>query len=252
MVITIKNDQVEWGHDKVPLDKFCVLVAQNTVHGLRDTPIPDQVRWIVEQGKYAIYIIELQPELRSVLWKEEDGCNCLDCVQSRGYEIEADIRTIATPYVVLKAFFYKNQLVTAEVYYRNEPLKSIEDELYLTNLKNMMNQANAPGYMCIDGVNYQIGTPREEVLGILVNHLWSGEFNDELSTTFGEFCSWTKDKRLKSIEDWEAASKADPEFVLGVEWRPAGVTVRKIIENSLKNTQSFGQKALGNLVLKAR
>lgn len=236
MVITIRDQIVEQGKKKMPIDKFCGLVQQHCVSGLRDEPIPDHVRWIVESGRHAVYILELQPELRTVLWVDDPECT--------GDGIPY---TIATPYVVLQVPFHENGIYChVRVFYRNQPLQSIDDELYHTNLHNINSG------LCLDGLKYPAKSSRAEVLGELVNHLWSGEFNRETGNLFELFAQDGNDQRLTSIENWQKASQADPKFVLGVNWFPVQMTVKQCIQSHLSIfcPQFAISKQLGNLILK--
>ncbi len=251
MVITIRDKIVQRGRKKMGVSQLCRLIAQHTISDMSDKPIPDNVRWLCESGKHAVYIIELQPELRSILWT--------DYPHNEWYEEDdavAGTYTVATPYVILKVPFYKSRILgDVEVFYRNQPLQSIDDELYHTNLHNVKQFYSSKGYLCCDGLTVSPGLDRAEVLGELVNHLWSGEFNLELGQNFENFANSGHDKRLATIDAWQAASLADPKFVLGVKWLHANVTVRDLIEIHFRN-QAIGvspasSSQLGNLILSA-
>jgi hypothetical protein len=62
------------------------------------------------------------------------------------------------------------------------------------------------------------------------------------------------DPRVTDVERWQDESRKDPNFILAVKWRPAGVTVRDIVDASLRALHvtpvSDTAEALGNLLLK--
>ncbi len=258
MTITITGKTVVMGWEHMPVDKFCQLIAdKSAITGMRADPIPDNVRWIAESGDHAVYVVELQPELRTVNWA--------DYYDDDDEEHEAQKYTIATPYVILRVPFYKNIIKgCVEVFYRNAPLKSIDDELYRTNLRNVCMGDGIHYYasLCIDGLQTDSSMSRNEVLNELVNHLWSGEFNKELGSEFE--CMSHEDKRLSSIERWQKESIKDPKFVLGVKWLPAmntcgtphQATVKDSISLHFKHytggTSPASATALGNLMLKGK
>ena len=239
MKIIIEDKEVRRGGKKMQVDQFCRVIAAETVTGMRNEPIPDNVRWVCEKGDRAVYIVELQPELRTILWG--------------GAENSGLPYTVATPYVVLKVPFIGNALYYPSVFYRNEPLQSINDRLYHSNLKNVA-YCGEPliNYLCLDGLRHSTDWKREQTINELVNHLWSGEFNDEMSShQFGR----EGDDRLQTIQGWQKASKEDPEFVLGVNWKPTTATVKTAIEaffdQYCSGTVPQGSNQLGSLLLAA-
>jgi hypothetical protein len=123
------------------------------------------------------------------------------------------------------------------VFYRNQPLQSLDDKLYLTNLFNIGGSS-----LCISGLQNKFRS-HSQALSELVNHLWAGEFNRDLDGNFG---TWGP----ASIEEWEELSQADPQFVLKVNWRSSDCTVRSLLGPVLSYAPHANQ--LGNLILSAR
>lgn len=251
MEITLEADKALIGPKKtVPIQQFCRVVADNCVTGMSDKPIPDNVRWIVESGDRAVYIVELQPELHSIECYF-GVCPCSEC-RENGTNGEQGRFTIATPYVILKVPFHKNRLQEyTEVFYRNRPIESLDDELFLTNLPNTANGGGeSHGWMCMDGVKTKTSMTREQVLGVIVNHLWCGEFNNEISSSnFHNFMDC--DKRLSSMAAWQEASLKDPSFVLGVNWESCRHTIGDAIRKHFSSPGPANVTRLGDLVLKA-
>jgi hypothetical protein len=211
---------------------FCGLVSQNTVTGLRDEPLPDNVKWVIEVSNKTMYVLEFPPELRNVLWEDDYG-----------YSRQ---RTIATPYVVMAVLFYEPGHMCAAIYYRNKPIKSLDDKLYYTNLYN-----TSSGAVCLDGLKPQYDWSHTQALSELVTHFWGGEFNQEITTNFFEAREYSNDERISTIERWEEESKRNPKFVLDVKWPKAHETLRTLAYDWLPGSISHA-KHLGNLILAAK
>ena len=180
--------------------------------------------------------MEFQPELRTITWDQ------------RPY-------TVATPYVVMKFPFLGNTIHgSVEVFYRNEPLQSIDDQLCFTNLMNICHLGSTRAHLCISAIQSGFGgLSREKIMSEIVNHLWSGEFNRRHGYDRSYFKA-ENDSRLQSMSDWQKFSKEDPEFVLGVKWLPA-ITIRYLTEMHFSNyvggSAPESTKHIGNLLLKA-
>lgn len=235
MDITIYGSEVHCG--KVTLgkpttsvSKFCQAIQESRITGMDPEPIPDCVKWICRKGPRAIYILELKPELRLVNWGA-DGYQ--DDEGNWNYEHDQDSTpyTVATPYVVMATIFTQGRAYGDPLtFYRNEPLKSLDDPLFQTNLMNVGSQ----GYTCVHPEITKHMSVAEQ-LGEIVNAFWSGEFNGHMSgSNWHDYLEDGSDSRLKSIESWQAASLKDPKFVLDVEWMGGSHwTPRNIIKDNL-------------------
>lgn len=260
MDITLKGthaqvgEKIILGTTNIPISKFCQVIAGECVTGMNPEPIPDNVRWVVERGPFAFYVLEFQPELRTVNWGEDgysvgDGGD--DWIFEKGQG--ASPYTVATPYLVMTVPFYHNNLYGSPcVFYRNEPLGSLDDPLCMTNLFNVSGSA------CLGNPNldYQ-KMSRHEVLNEIVHTWWSGEFNGHMpGSDWHRFTDHTSDTRLLSIEAWQEASLADPQFVLGVNWLKTNYTLRNMIKSSFHNISGGlapgTSTQLNNLLLMAK
>jgi hypothetical protein len=71
--------------------------------------------------------------------------------------------------------------------------------------------------------------PLAEQMEALLNFFWETGFNLDIERNGFERAK-TLDPRIASLEAWEAASKADPLFPLGIRWEPAGCTPRQVLD----------------------
>ncbi len=253
MVITLEDKVVKRGKQQMQVNQFCELIAQNCVTGLRDEPIPDNVRWIVESGHRAVYIVELQPELRQLIWNNHGAHRNYE---THEYREIGTRHTVATPYVVLMIPFLRNKINGSmdrpvRVFYRNEPLTSIDDPVLSSNLNNVLPTGygtRESGCLCLDRLDVNSEMSRAEVVSAVVNHLWGGEFNMEYASNFAYVADLVKDQRISNIHEWEAESKKNPGFVLDVKWPETKITIRTLINQELANNHHD----LGKLILKAK
>jgi hypothetical protein len=244
---------------RLELQSFCQAVAETTVQGFEDEPNPDHVVWNVRCGPLRVMIAQLKPELRLVRWLRADS------PVPFGPGSLTSQRQLATPYVILKVPFLREQLLPrVEVFYRTGPLRSKDGPggaLFFPNLFNVSPRC----YDCISWFCTQYlplrKLPQGTAAGLdaIIHHLWGGEFNasseeHEGQSTFGLTVREQVDERVASVERWEAESQKDPRFVLSVSWLDAGLSVAQLIEREMKFHQitAFPStvRRLGNLILR--
>jgi hypothetical protein len=221
---------------RATLSGFSRGITHASVVGLDDESIPDHVKWQVRCSQLTVCIVELSPALRPLKWIDEQHSPV-----PFGPNATYQERRLATPYVVLKVPFLKGRLVSrVELFYRNGPLRRLDDELYWCNLLNVSpNAYGCTAWVCIQYLKSErIGSGITNGLDALVHHLWGGGLNrsseeHEGSSAFSKCQQDAVDPRVTDVERWEAESVLDPRFVLGVPWKPAGMTVRRLIESEL-------------------
>jgi len=261
--ITLSGSEVVAFEKKYKVDAFCKLITENTVSGLYPEPIPDNVKWIVRSGKVEVYILELKPELRRVQWIAEGSTKA---EKSDGKGNGYTFRRLATPYVVMSVPFVNGQLQPLlELFYRTEPLKSLDDKLSVCNLLNVSQGARVEGgygfknWVCTQYLEIPAGAPRADVLSEIISHVFGGGFNrssdhDEGASGFSVYESAKDaDLRVRDVNKWEAESLKDPGFVLDVNWLDAKATPRDLIEFRMKQFKAepapSNSKTIGNLLL---
>jgi hypothetical protein len=219
----------------LPVPEFSRVVTESTVYGMQDEPLADNVKWAIHCGHLTVIIVEFKPEVRLVKW--------VTAASPARYGPEAvySNRRLATPYVVLKVPFRSGRVMPrVEVFYRNEPLSSLEGpggELFFPNLLNV----SPVSHGCISWFCTQYLDRAEPTVGIaqglngVSHHLWGGAFNEsseahEGKSGFSLTAERRIDPRVTNIDRWEAESSKDPRFVLGVNWLTTAHTVRQLLE----------------------
>jgi hypothetical protein len=160
---------------------------------------------------------------------------------------------LALPFVVVIAIFLPTRNGTAalsdanECFFRNERLRSLDDELRypaLLNCSRFADEADHPlSWICTQhldrstfaGDGQDLNAVVETSLRGLVTHLLESAFN--LSSDVHEAASWFSetvrrrvDPRIASVEAWQEASREDPCFAVDVDWLPTGRTVRGVLD----------------------
>lgn len=220
---------------KADLETFIHNLCQANLQGFDPESLADNVKWKVVSGPATVCIVELKPQLRRLMWIAKNS------PVPYGPTAVYQERRLATPYIVLKVPFLKGKIIgRAELFYRNEPLRTLGDQLYWSNLLNVSPNA----YGCIAWVCTQyLGSEKVQPgitggLDALVHHLFGGGFNQsserhEGASAFSKAQSDRIDPRVTDADRWEAESVKDPRFVLSVRWKPIGMTVGQLIQTEL-------------------
>jgi len=209
--------------------------------------LPDGVKAVISRGRVTIWIHQTPPGVHNLRWIAEDS--------ETPYGPGTTYREvkIALPYVVVLAVFQRDprgrlQLAHAnECFFRNEPLRSLDDELLYPALLNCSKHENPEGrplaWICTQHMNVgalakeQDGNRRlRSGMDTLLHCLFDAGFN--YSSEHHEGASWYTasrelDERIGTVEGWEEATREDPFFATGIPWHPTGHTVREVAERIL-------------------
>ncbi len=264
--ITFHDKHVKMDGKKIGVEAFCGLVSKNTVSGMHDDPIPDNVKWVVRSGALTVYILELKPELRMVRWVNEKKGRSI--ASAKGDENGYEQRKLATPYVVMSVPFTNGQLHSqVELFYRNGPLTSLDDPLFMCNLLNVSMGSRVEGHsgfktwVCTQYLNTGGCKGTTDILNEIVSHVFGGGFNRssdacEGASGFSTYEASHSDERVRNVDRWEKESEKNPRFVLDVDWIKAKATPRDLIQFRMRQ---FGMaqapadaKAIGNIMLASK
>jgi hypothetical protein len=197
-------------------------------------PLPDSVRFVRRRGDHVLVVLELRPQYRQVRWIKDSS--------EAPYGPRADYQTVrlAFPYVVLFILFSGGNLSNyQQAYYRNAPIRSLKDSLFLSNLRNCTRRGGLACWLCITHTGESLivaHLPWDQKIGLFVEYFWTRAFNKspEASDLISQ---WTRlrdlDPRIGSIENWEKASAEDHSFPLKVEWPPAASTIEEVMDTML-------------------
>jgi hypothetical protein len=217
---------------EVALRDLLGVIASSPDRSQRDTTVflPSQARYVLVRGASTGLAVELPPEVRQVTWSPS----------KMGTGGENTSHWLAFPYVIHACIFYNLQgdeayrggLEEMRVFYRNAPLRSPEDALYIPNLFNVQVDPTLTSNCraCLRGHPEDVqNLPLAEQMEVLLNFFWASGFNLDVESN-GFQRARTLDPRVSSLEAWEEASKADPLFPLRIPWEPAGCTLRQVMD----------------------
>lgn len=211
-------------------------LQQTSVQGLDGEALADNLKWKVTSGPLTVCVVELKPQLRRIMVIEADS------PMPFGPEGNYREHRLAFPFVILKVPFLKGKVVgRVELFYRNEPLRDLGDELCWPNLLNVSPHAyGCVAWLCTQYLRQERPAPGITAgLDAVIHHLFGGGFNlssemHEGLSCFSKARADRIDARVTDLDRWEAESLLDPRFVLQVEWKPVGLSVRQLIETELK------------------
>jgi hypothetical protein len=205
--------------------------------------IPRGVEWMDTRGPMTIWAHVTPPRVYNFQWVAPDS--------PVRFGSGAKYRPVqlALPYLVVMAVFEDGVLSGVnECFFRVAPLDDETDELLYPALLNCSRFEPPDGkplsWICTakldTGPVRRCRDPKKRMrvgLKALLHCLLDAGFN--YSSDDHEFSSWFTestrvDPRVKTVEDWEQASK-DPLFVLDVPWLKTGKSVRQVADRIFAN-----------------
>ena len=239
------------------LEKFLeVLPRFNGQPEDQDWILPDGIKLVKTRGSVTVLVYERPPQVYNLKWIADDS----PAPFGRGTKYRT-VR-IALPYLIVLAVFERARGTriqlsqTNECFFRNTPLKSIQDELLypaLLNCSKIATEAGQPlSWICTAKMDLRaVARERDENkrmregLRTLLHCLLETGYNH--SSEHHEKSSWftestTVDPRVSTIENWEKATKEDQLFVLDVPWLRTGLTLGLTIDRIFQNLGAFHPK----------
>jgi hypothetical protein len=235
----------------MPLDALLARVAARRMD-TGGVVLADGIKAVLTEGGITIWVYESPPRIYRFLWIAPDS----PAAFGPGAKYRA-VR-IALPYLIVLAVFAAQangqlQLTGAnECFFRVEPLRSLDDALRYPALLNCSRFQPPEGrplaWICTQHLQHtpamrdpDLNKGMAASFAALRRHLLESSFN--LSSEHHEFSSWftasrQADPRINTVEAWQAATAADPLFVLEVPWLETGHSVRQVAERIFTQQQA--------------
>jgi hypothetical protein len=190
-------------------------------HGaFNDGALPLGTRFDFSDQNRTVLVVEESPQTRTVRF-DQSFFN-----QIEKNKANKETYLLAFPYVVYVILYNKrNGDVRMSIFYRNSSLTRFDDELFEVNLPNING-----GSVCFGSASLQNGSLLQVTQSAIAG-FWQSNFNSDYPGGYREM----KDRRpteFRSVADWEASSKANPLFVLSVDWRRL-YTVKQFVSDCL-------------------
>lgn len=201
---------------------------------VKETPVvwAEGTKVAYTKGIRTVVVIEQKPQVRTVtfdseLVKTQAVANHAQGSTSHGWRF-----TLAFPYVYFVVVFDRGKYTYHELYFRNKPLTSMREHIYLAPIPNVWREKDKKiKNMCM-GDGFKQAVDGEMTIArqceIVVSDFWQRVFSKDLGNGEPE----KVDKRIKNYAVWQDNSKADPLFVLTVQW-PKGKTMKGVLETAL-------------------
>ena len=208
--------------------------------------LPAGIKCVLSQGPITLWFYEQSPRVHQLSWIASDS--------PKPFGEGAKYRKvrIALPYLVIVGTFARDGagfpriLCKDECFFRNEPLKSVDDELCFPALLNCSKWEDRDGmghplsWICTQylkktnqmsrpnpGDRFQAGFEAVRYCLLETSFNLSSEHHED-NSWFSE--SRKIDPRIKTVEEWEKNTAKDPLFVLDVPWIKTGYSVRKLAD----------------------
>ena len=214
-----------------------------------DVVLPDGIKCAFSQGPWTVWVHQTPPQVFNFKWIAK--------ASPAAYGTGTAYRNvrIALPYLITLAVFGPGEHGRAqmghsnECFFRTEPLDGVDEELFYPALLNC-SKYNPPDGRPLSWICTQNLDPNQFV-NIADNNLrmraaFRGLMHCLLETGFNysserhEGASWfgestRVDRRVSTVENWEAATAKEPLFVLDVPWLKTGLSLRQVVERVFKN-----------------
>lgn len=205
--------------------------------------LPPRCRFQAEREGTAVYVIEDEPAVRTVHWDTSAPVDIYGTIRSRLMHSRTPVRLgqktfhLAFPYLVRLYVFHQGAFVKLFLWYRTKPMENEQAELLFSNLPNCF---ATTGQVCLGG-DYPNDHATSGTIIALAEHLfWGTAFSADYLEGFA--ADATRVPELASPWEWEAASKADPRFVLSLDWRTTDLTIGEAVRREL-NAYHPGRRA---------
>jgi hypothetical protein len=234
--MTLTTDEGE--KNKMPEATLLDVMREEIEPPLGGFALPDGLKFYRWIAPFLCIVHQLPPLVHHVRWITDDS------PVPFGPGTKFENRRLSMPYAITFAVYcqlgrHLSLIGYNELYFRNEPLSSLEDKLAfppLLNVSRIDTKTRSRSWICTQHLECRSDMPWTGQLALLLNHTWNGAFNR--SSEHHEGASWYGEskgihKDLHPIASWEKASKKNDSFALGVPWKPAKHNVDQIIEAML-------------------
>lgn len=216
---------------RVAVDHFVDEIARlaREVRGERTPLLAPGVLYFEQRGPKTVVVVQQPPQVRRVRWiADPDSTTAAE---------EYRERALAFPYVVIVLSFDGASLDgRGQLYYRAEPLNSLEDELLQPNLLNVTQGNDTPHcWLCLGRLEMGSLSWSDRIARSL-EFLWQSGFNYDFEVPRGSCFTRARDldPRIATVEAWERTSREHPLFPLEIPWPATGVTLAGAVAASLQ------------------
>ena len=206
---------------------------------LNGTAFPDGIKLYEWREPFLLVVHQTPPHVRQMRWIANDS------PKRFGPGTKYRKVRLSIPYSITFAIYCHHGTGlfiggANELYFRNEPLCTRNDKLCfpaLLNISRIKTPKRDRAWICTQYLRWSPEADWTGQLHALLDHIWNGGFN--LSSEDHEGASWYGESKgvhtnLHPVEKWEAASKANDAFALGLPWKSVPHTVGELMDIMLE------------------
>jgi hypothetical protein len=171
------------------------------------TIYPEGTRFFNRHEHHQALLIEQKPQVRTLTFANNLMENQEGSTGIRRYGL-------ALPYVVFFIEFNQSLFYSLRVGYRNQPIKSAEDKICVSNLPNIANLSVCMGNEWKQD-KLRGGSIAQQATAV-INHFWQSTFNRDQRQDFDYYRQYAQ---LSTLHTWEQNSQLDPSFILHIPWK---------------------------------
>lgn len=205
--------------------------------------LPQGVRAVLTQGEQTLMFWERPPHIARLSWIAKDS------PQPYGPGTKYRWVRISLPYLIIVATFTRDggdnpelNTLANECFFRNEPMRSMEDELSYPALLNcsVIKGSDSPlSWICTQYLKHKHVQEDKYSNGLESVRYCLLETSFNLSSEHNEGNSWfgaskKKIPQVETVEKWEAETVKDPLFATTVPWLPTGHTIQSFADRTFK------------------
>lgn len=223
-----------------------------------DEILPDNCKFIrrLNNGK-KILVLEDEPQIRTITINK-DMFSVIEKHKETGkyneYELENINKekpyrfTLSFPYIIyIVSLTDKNEYTGMSIFFRLNPLTSLQDYLLEPCLPNISNEYN----LCLGYYSPQNpGSLSSEVRNIIDN-FWFNEFNSDY---WGLCEKYKNNPELTDFFTWQYNTKKDPLFIFSTKWRPVqnNLKIKDMVDRYGYDSNQIGQLFPGEVLSKLK
>lgn len=194
--------------------------------------LPDGIKLAYTKGHRTVIVIEQKPQTRTVTFDAELVKKASVAKEAKEHNEFGYRFVLAFPYVYFVIVFDVGKYKYHELYFRNKPLTSIREHIYLAPIPNVFRDKGKDYKPMCMGADFG-SIVREELTvarqsEMVVSDFWQRAFNAELGSGDHE----SLDPRIKNYAVWQENSAKNPLFILEVPWTKSK-TFKGVIESVL-------------------
>jgi hypothetical protein len=197
----------------------------------KETPcvLPEGCKLAYTKNQRSVIVIEQKPQVRTVsftakLVKLKKVASEAKCKKNGGYRYN-----LAFPYVYFVVVFDHGRYAYHETYFRNKPLTSVREHIYLAPIPNVYRDVGDNHKPMCMGEDFDESVVQENTVArqcdAVIADFWQSVFSADLGDGEPEEI----DARIADYAAWQENTETDPLFILTVPWTQ-GKTMKGTVE----------------------